>query len=146
MIFAIEILAVGWVLLATDVVSRWFGQPTAWLDIAAAAAIVGSVAAYHRLRTALIAVEATSDAWRGERDAAMLQIDRLVVEVQAAETSRVRLAAEIVTLNLRPDLSTLEGLVQEGNSASAVASDRIHNVLIGIAAGLDPTFDRRSKQ
>jgi hypothetical protein len=138
MFFAAEIMAVGWALAATDIVSRWFGTPSAWLDIAAAAAIIGSVAAYHRLRTALVAVEATSDAWRSERDAAVARIDRLVVEIAASERVVSQMALEIEALKLRPDLSRLEQSVIDGNAAQAKSADKMHGVLLAIAASLMP--------
>ena len=138
MFSAAEIMAVGWALAATSVVSRWFGTPSAWLDIAAAAAIIGSVAAYHRLRTALVAVETTSEAWRGERDVAMVQVARLIAEIEAGEKARSALAAEVAALKMRPDLSTLERAVKQGNDDQAVSNERMHGVMVAIAAALIP--------
>jgi hypothetical protein len=66
------------------------------------------------------------------------QIDRLVVEIAASERVVSQMALEIEALKLRPDLSRLEQCVKDGNSDQAKAAEKMHGVLLAIAASLIP--------
>lgn len=102
------------------------------LDLLAVAALVGSFAAYNRLKTALGASEAAAAAWHEERDAAVAARDRLTESLKEADEKKVTLIAQVAALNERPDLTSLESLVAESNAsmlrhekAAALRTDRL---------------------
>jgi hypothetical protein len=87
------------------------------LDLVAVAAIVGSVTAYNRLRTALVASEGAASAWHEERDAAVAARDRLAEYLTDLEEKKVALIAQVAALSERPDLTNLEALVAESTAS-----------------------------
>jgi hypothetical protein len=111
------------------------------LDIVAVAAIVGSVAAYNRLRTALGASEAAATAWHEERDAAVAARDRITEDLKATADARVELIAKVAVLEQRPDLTKLESLVQASTDSmlrhetqAAARTDRLIGAIEALGA------------
>lgn len=123
-------IILGWVLLS--LFDATWDQSSFVLDVAAVAAIVGSVAAYNRLRTALTASEASAKAWHEEREAALARAERLQEDLKAMADEKVKLLAKVAALEGRPDLTRLEGLVAESTESmkrhelsAAIRTDRL---------------------
>jgi hypothetical protein len=95
------------------IVAFFSGDVSTILDVAALAAIFGSFLAYTRMKSALLASESAGKAWHEERDAEKARAERLALHLKMAEEEKLKLLATVASLETRPDLSRLEGLVME---------------------------------
>jgi hypothetical protein len=108
------------------------------LDIAALAAIFGSLLVYSRTKAALVAAEAAGRAWHEERDAEHAHSERLVLALKQSEDAKVVLIAQVAALEARPDLTRLEGLVAESTQAMKThelkAGERTERLIAAVQA------------
>lgn len=142
MIYAAEVVAAWIVYSLFD--AQW-SDASIVLDLVAVAAIVGSVAAYNRLKTALAASEAAASAWHEERDASVARAERVEQELKDKASENVALVAKIAALELRPDLTKLESLVDSSNQSmlrhetqAAERTDRLISAIEMLPAAIVP--------
>lgn len=113
----VALKAVG-ALLVLSLFDPVFDQASAILDVVAVAAIFGAVTAYNRIKASLTAAESSGKAWREERDAALAHVSRISLDLTAMQDEKVSLLARLASLEARPDLTRLEGLVAEATAAT----------------------------
>ena len=134
-VVALKVTGAFFVLYLFDPV---FDQSSAILDVAAVAAIFGSVLTYNRIKASLTAAESAGKAWHEERDAAVAARDRLGAELKLAAEAKVELIARIAALEQRPDLTKLESLVSESTASmlrhETAAAQRTDRLITAIEA------------
>lgn len=106
------------------------------LDIAAIAAIFGSMLAYFRMKAALTASESAGKAWHEERDAQKARAERGAFDLKMVEDEKLKLLAKVAALESRPDLTTLEGLVRESTASmlrhELAAAERTDRLIVAV--------------
>ena len=125
-------------IVASLSVAAFSGDTGLFLDIAAIAAIFGSMLAYFRMKAALTASEAAAKAWHEERDAQKARADRNAFDLKMVEEDKVKLLATVAALESRPNLTTLEGLVRESTESmkrhELAAAERTDRLITAVEA------------
>jgi hypothetical protein len=106
------------VLVVANLFDGVYDRTSVIIDFIAIAAIVGSMLVYSRTKAALAVAESATKSWHEEAEAQRDRADRTAYDMKLEIEAKLKLLAQVASLEARPDLTRLESLVAEATEAT----------------------------